>query len=236
MMVTTNSTNAEKHEAFNRWYDDIDIPDVLEVPGYMRARRGQLVQLPELTPKDTITDHGEYVALYDIESDNIDKTIIKMMLAANKMGMLGRDTDLLKVVERVYYRRYGSPVMSAQQNGKGKHWLYIDRIACCENSETRDAFNQWYDEQLLPNLLQVDGIERASRYELYSVSMVYPKYLPPYLTVLEIRADSEKSAVSLVENTLGKAAASRPGDVVSKVFLYKQINDVSRPGVNDVDK
>lgn len=236
MMVTTNTTDAEKHQAFNSWYDDIDIPDVLEVPGYMRAQRGLLVQAPGQDKESAITQHGEYVALYDIESSNIDKTIIKMMLAANKMGMLGRDTDLLKVVERVYYRLYGPPLVSAQQSDKKKRWLYIDRVACCEDLETEDAFNQWYDEELLPELLKVEGIERASRYELYSVSMVYPKNLPPYLTVLELWAESEDAALSLVARALNNATADAPGNPASQALLYKQINDVSKPGVNDVDK
>ena len=40
MMVTTKSTDTAREAEFNDWYDDIDIPDVLAVPGYMRARRG----------------------------------------------------------------------------------------------------------------------------------------------------------------------------------------------------
>jgi hypothetical protein len=45
MMVRTVNTDATKEREFNAWYDDIDIPDVLKVPGYWRARRGRTIQL-----------------------------------------------------------------------------------------------------------------------------------------------------------------------------------------------
>jgi hypothetical protein len=45
------------------------------------------------------------VALYNIESSAIDKTIIDMLMATWKMLSEGRDTPLLKVTERAYYHR-----------------------------------------------------------------------------------------------------------------------------------
>ncbi len=38
-VVKTKSTDPAREAEFNAWYDDIDIPDVLAVPGFMRARR-----------------------------------------------------------------------------------------------------------------------------------------------------------------------------------------------------
>ncbi|HEY6926549.1 MAG TPA: hypothetical protein VI653_23900, partial [Steroidobacteraceae bacterium] len=37
MLVRTVNTDPSKEQEFNAWYDDIDIPDVLKVPGYRRA-------------------------------------------------------------------------------------------------------------------------------------------------------------------------------------------------------
>ncbi len=96
MLVGTRNTDPTQDVAFNKWYDDIDIPDVLKVPGYRRARRG-LRQNVSGSPASALPrDEGPYVALYDIETQNIDRTIIDMLMAARKMDATGRSTDLLE--------------------------------------------------------------------------------------------------------------------------------------------
>jgi len=40
MMVKSENTDPSRAGEFERWYNEIDIPDVLAVPGYERARRG----------------------------------------------------------------------------------------------------------------------------------------------------------------------------------------------------
>jgi len=66
MLVATNSTDAARDAEFNAWYDDIDIPDVLEVPGYQRARRGLRLGTAAVPVSALPADEGRYVALYDI--------------------------------------------------------------------------------------------------------------------------------------------------------------------------
>src|SRR5262249_60567009 len=78
MMLRTVNTDRTKEREFNAWYDDIDIPDVLKVPGYWRARRGRTVPLTTSPVAQTAEreEQAHYVALYNIESSAIDKTII----------------------------------------------------------------------------------------------------------------------------------------------------------------
>ncbi len=49
-------------EAFNDWYDNQHIPDVLAVPGFQSARRLHTV--------DGLTDAPRYLALYELETDD----------------------------------------------------------------------------------------------------------------------------------------------------------------------
>ncbi len=105
MMVTTHNTDPRRSADFNDWYDRIDIPDVLQVPGYMRARRGAR-QAADSRAVDASDAQSEYVALYDIKSRYIDKTIIDMLMASWGMEKAHHSTDLLKVTERVYFHRY----------------------------------------------------------------------------------------------------------------------------------
>src|SRR5437868_1312179 len=187
MLVKTNSTDAAREAQFNDWYDNIDIPDVLEVPGYLRARRGLKVADVELPASDLHNDAGRYVALYDIKSQDIDKTIIDMLMATRKMEMAGRSTDLLKVTERVYYRQH-APAYEAP-NAKpsdGNEYLLLERVVCCRDQAAQKQFNDWYDNVHVPGLSQAKGFMRATRYELYRVLMVEPKEVPTYLTVYEM--------------------------------------------------
>jgi hypothetical protein len=59
------TTPAEgKEEEFNRWYDEVHVPEVLMVPGFTGASR--LV----FTPTDHAEPRHRYLALYQIESDD----------------------------------------------------------------------------------------------------------------------------------------------------------------------
>ena len=105
-MVTTQNTDPTKEAEFNAWYDDVDIPDVLQVPGYLRARRGLEQRVPGFSNPEAGQRSTNYVALYDIESRAIDKTIIDMLMASWGMEKSHHSTDLLKVTERVYFHQY----------------------------------------------------------------------------------------------------------------------------------
>lgn len=141
MLVKTQNLDPAREAEFNRWYDDIDVPDVLEVPGYERARRG--ARIASYRPSSRQTDAGEtYVAVYDIRSPDIDKTIIDMLMASWRMDQLGRSTDLIKVVERVYYHQYAPPVPGAAA-GAGRYF-YLQRFDCCSQRIERQRFDRWY--------------------------------------------------------------------------------------------
>jgi len=71
---------------------------------------------------------GKYIAIYNMEGESIDKVIIEMLMATRKMEERGRSTDLLKVVERVYYREYAPSTQYNRSVGGGGHeYLYVLR-------------------------------------------------------------------------------------------------------------
>ncbi len=232
MMVKTISTDPQREAQFNEWYDKIDIPDVLEVPGYMRARRGIAQDLPEypaVAPKD---DDGRYVALYNIESGAMDKTIIEMLMATRKMEQRGRSTDLLKVVERVYFHQYAPALDAPNPKPAGANeYLYVVKIDCCRDATTEQKFNGWYDTTYLPSMLAAEGVMRATRYELYRVLMIEPKEVPHYLTVFEVRAQSAAQAMQSLRKATDQLKPTGPAaefDPVDSAILYLKIGDVAR--------
>ncbi len=233
MMVTTENTDPKQEVQFNDWYDRIDIPDVLKVPGYERARRGVEQRNSVFGPAQSSTDPTKYVALYDIRSSAIDKTIIDMLMASWGMEKSHHSTDLLKVTERVYFRQYGrahaAPIGKASKENK---YLYVVRFDCCPDSVAARDFNAWYERKYVPAVLASGGFTRITRYKLYRVLMDRPVTIPEFLGVSELTADSLSHALQDVqdaERKFGDADRANLSVVEKARSIFLQINDVKRP-------
>lgn len=242
MMVGTRNTDAGREGEFNRWYDEIDIPDVLKVPGYRRARRGALVTGgADVSAAIPANEPPPYVALYDIESPNIDGTIIDMLMAAQKMDRAGRSTPLLEVTERLYFRQIGAPHPSlspapASTAGTAsageRRYLLLEHIDCCRDESAAHALNDWYEHQYLPQMLTLPGVLRATRYEIHRVVMVEPKSFPRYLTVYELDTASVPAVLAARQRSQARlATAGRMSEWFQEraTAVYRQIQDVSAP-------
>jgi hypothetical protein len=66
-VVFTNPTEGSEDE-FNEWYSTVHLPEVLEMPGFVSGQRFKLLDPEHL-------DGPRYLAVYEIESDDIDATI-----------------------------------------------------------------------------------------------------------------------------------------------------------------
>jgi hypothetical protein len=233
MLVGTKNMNSSDEDAFNRWYDNIDIPDVLMVPGYRRARRGVRQTVAGFSPQTQETEDGRYVALYDIETDDMDRTIIDMLMAAKKMDVSGRSIEALKVTERVYFHRRAALELSgARPAGKGTFW-YLERVACCRDDASVAALNDWYDYTRIPQLTQagVAGLMRLARFEVHRVVMVEPRQVPRFLTLYEFSADSAEQVVAAMRDAnerLVKAGKASELFVETGSSVFKEIRDVRR--------
>ena len=233
MLVSTKNLDPAHEEAFNHWYDDVDIPDVLKVPGYTRARRGLRQNIPGFSSPQQEAEDGRYVALYDIETSNMDRTIIDMLMAAKKMDVTGRSIDALKVTERVYFRRLGDvfEVPAPKRSGE-RTYLYLERVSCCRDGATTVALDDWYDNTRVPDARAgVDGLVRVARFEVYRVVMVEPRQVPRFLTVYELASDSAERVLAAMRRL---DEQEKKADRMSELFdgnagaLYQQIKDVPR--------
>lgn len=196
MMVTTENTDPSRASEFNDWYDHVDIPDVLKVPGYERARRGAAESIAEYSAGAPERVPVKYVALYDIKSRAIDKTIIDMLMASWGMEKSHHSTDLLKVTERVYFRQYGAiGAKSNPEPSNGNKYIYMVRFDCCHNPKAARDFDAWYNSKYTPAVLASPGFTRIARYRLYRVLMDHPVEIPEFLSILEVAADSAAQAV-----------------------------------------
>jgi len=65
---------AGDEDTYNRWYDEVHIPDLQAIPGVTSARRYKVLdngRLPQAA-------RHPYVAVYEIETDALDKVMAAM--------------------------------------------------------------------------------------------------------------------------------------------------------------
>ena len=86
-VVETNCADAARETEFNEWYAKIHIPDVLEVPGVIKATRYENTEPSE--------EKAKFLATYEIETDDIDRCMKKVTEHLTKKRAEGRSSELL---------------------------------------------------------------------------------------------------------------------------------------------
>ena len=230
-LVKTEPSDPSKEAEFNAWYDDIDIPDVLAVPSFKRARRAVGQEVPEFPDVRLKEGDGSYAALYDISTTDIDNAIIDLYVAARKMNALGRSTDALRVVEANYYQRVGHHEIRAGQPGSNRYF-YIQKIICCNNESASDEYRRWFDSENVSSLADSPGVTRVSIYVLYRIMeelAVGEDEIPHVLAVYEIDADSAGDALAGLQKAIGEFAVTGRSNASYEVrdsILYQQLSDI----------
>ena len=102
LIIETNCTDPSKEKEFNRWYNNTHVPDVLSIPGILRATR---YENPGPGEKQ-----GKYVALYDVETKDILQTMATLNDGMTKWGEQGRVSKYLEIVSGCMYRQIAAPV------------------------------------------------------------------------------------------------------------------------------
>lgn len=74
-MVKSNPA-AGKEDEYNRWYSDVHLPEVLQIDGFQTAQRFKL-HPRQVQPNPTHT----YLAIYQIDSDDVDGTLTNLSKA-----------------------------------------------------------------------------------------------------------------------------------------------------------
>jgi hypothetical protein len=74
--VETRPSSPDREQEYNTWYDEVHIPELLALDGIVAARR--------LRPVD---GEGPYVALYELEGDNLQAILDNMIANAGQLHM-----------------------------------------------------------------------------------------------------------------------------------------------------
>ena len=81
LVVMTNAADGKDAE-FNAWYTDVHLPEVLEVEGFQSAQRFKVADA-------TFAGDSQYayLALYEIETDDLQSALNALKDAAKNMNM-----------------------------------------------------------------------------------------------------------------------------------------------------
>ncbi|MBI2907712.1 MAG: hypothetical protein HYX92_08670 [Chloroflexi bacterium] len=96
-MVQTVCTDPAKEKEFNDWYDNVHIPDLLEAEGFLRATRYE--------NDATVPAQSRYLAIYEVESDDIARTWKAYGEHVQKIRAAGRVVPICNVVSRALWRQ-----------------------------------------------------------------------------------------------------------------------------------
>ena len=95
--VRTNCSDPEKEAEYNDWYNNTHLPDVIETPGVVRATRYEHT--------DPVEGEAKFVAIYEIETDDIDTFMNTLSENIQKKREAGRMNDLLVRTHRGLYKQ-----------------------------------------------------------------------------------------------------------------------------------
>ena len=85
-VVLTNAVEGED-DAFNEWYSGVHLADVLKVPGIVAAQRFKLSDVQRDKPPLPY----RYLALYEIETDDLNRTLAVLRERAGTSAMVISD-------------------------------------------------------------------------------------------------------------------------------------------------
>jgi len=100
--LETNCADPSREGEFNEWYDTIHLADILETPGIVRASRYE-----NSNPSE---GQGKFLAMYEIETENLDQTMAAFGERVNDIIEQGRMSELAVILGARLYRQITSPV------------------------------------------------------------------------------------------------------------------------------
>jgi len=186
MMVLSNPAPGREAE-YNHWYDTEHLPAVVSIPGFVRARRLKLapVQFHKSPPLPN------YMAFFQIETADIAAVFaeINHRIATGRTRM-STSMDMRSAGQRLYRMMtppltpLGPPLADAEDAADGFHIVFNTPVTGKES-----AFNSWYDNYHLPQMLTIPGFVSGQRGKAPSFLPPPAKTEPPYVAIFRFVPD-----------------------------------------------
>ena len=106
--VVFTEPKAGQDDAYNDWYDNHHLGDVLKVEGFVAAQRFRIVELDSNSQPAS-----RYMAIYEIEADDAQTVLDRMVTVANSGGMVITDALDRDSAKTILYQPIGARVVKA---------------------------------------------------------------------------------------------------------------------------
>ena len=222
--ILETNCDPTREDEYNAWYDGIHIPDILTTPGFVRARRFRI--------KDFRDGRGKYMAIYEIETDDFERTMKVRLERRVQENAAGRGSvnrpnlgfSMWRDVAFKLFFEQTAPESSTSKTGK---WLNLVEQNCDPLREAE--YHDWYNNMHIPDILKTPSFVSARRYEIKEFRDGRGKYLAVY----EIETDDIEHTMKVrlaareEEVRQGRASANRPHLTrpVWRDVLWQQISD-----------
>ncbi|HEX2316464.1 MAG TPA: hypothetical protein VHJ17_22165 [Thermomonospora sp.] len=181
------STFTGERAAFDTWYDEEHIPQVMDAPGMVGAQRFVVAGTRPLPGSEPL-DLG-HAAVYELEGSPARfREEIKRMLLSGEMVL---PDFMVQPFRALFLRPAGEPHLSDRFGDLAdlddRHlWLVFSR-----RPEDGAEYDRWYDEEHIPQALTAPGMVRAQRFVTSDVRPL-PGVVTPdlgHLALYEIAGD-----------------------------------------------
>ena len=100
LVVRTNCNDESREDEFNEWYDNVHVADVMGTLGFIKANR-------YVSPEWSSYDSGKYLAIYEVETDDMAKTMETLGKRMSECFKKGRLSELIQPVSFGIFKPVG---------------------------------------------------------------------------------------------------------------------------------
>ncbi len=178
IMIVGVDVPADKEGAFNNWYNEEHLPELLAVPGFLSAARYEAVK-----------SGPKYLACYELENPRaLETDAFKDRRAGWAQGVNPRAIGTNRMMN-VYQMIHPAALTPEIAQSDTAPVLQIGRMDIPPEHE--DEWNQWYSNVYVPNYEKVPGVIRGRRWKAVRGE---PQYTVVYELEHETVPESEKWA------------------------------------------
>jgi len=209
------STDPKREKEFIEWYENMHSHDILETPGFQSARLWGM--------KEPREGRGRFLSTYEIESDDIEKTIGIRRKNRDKERAAGRydpAMGLFIVLWRDVTWKLITERFTKKEIRKAQKWACLVDTYCLDASREKE-FTNWYDDVLMPDELETAGFASARRYERKEFVGGRGQYLGMYEVFTDDIDKTMKERLERLDKMKEKGKYSELCKVVWQDVLWK---------------
>jgi len=108
-MVATRCTDPAREDDFNRWYDEVHLPDILSVPHVVAARRYRLARDASRSASPWAAEDGpRYLAVYELDTADPDAVLRAVGELRPRLVAEGRMIDVIEGSSSTFFTALGA--------------------------------------------------------------------------------------------------------------------------------